>query len=106
MEIEIGGLRHRLFDDFHEVLGKASAKNAPAFPPFPQRRLRFLLQKKKKNQTQHSFYSPCPLFHRKSKELGAMLPDLYLHGLAKGDFELALRGVIVVRRDETPDRQL
>ena len=32
MEIEIGGLRHRLFDDFHEVLGKASAKNAPAFP--------------------------------------------------------------------------
>jgi putative transposase len=33
-----------------------------------------------------------PLFHRKSKELGAMLPELYLHGLAKGDFELALRG--------------
>ena len=27
-----------------------------------------------------------PLFHRKSKELGAMLPELYLHGLAKGDF--------------------
>jgi hypothetical protein len=57
MEIEIGGLRHRLFDDFHEVLGKASAKTAPAFPPFPQRRLRVLLQKKKKNQTQHFFYS-------------------------------------------------
>jgi hypothetical protein len=29
-----------------------------------------------------------PLFHRKSKELGVMLPELYLHGLAKG-FELA-----------------
>jgi len=31
---------------------------------------------------------------RKSKELGAMLPELYLHGLAKGDFELALRGLL------------
>lgn len=35
-----------------------------------------------------------PLFHRKSKELGAMLPELYLHGLAKGDFELAMRGLL------------
>ena len=35
-----------------------------------------------------------PLFHRKSKELGAVLPELYLHGLAKGDFELALRGLL------------
>jgi transposase-like protein len=35
-----------------------------------------------------------PLFRRKSKELGAMLPELYLHGLAKGDFELALRGLL------------
>ncbi len=35
-----------------------------------------------------------PLFHRKSKQLGQMLPELYLHGLAKGDFELALRGLL------------
>jgi putative transposase len=35
-----------------------------------------------------------PLFHRKSKQLGHMLPELYLHGLAKGDFELALRGLL------------
>jgi len=35
-----------------------------------------------------------PMFHRKSKELGRMLPELYLHGLAKGDFELALRGLL------------
>ena len=35
-----------------------------------------------------------PLCHRKSKELGTMLPELYLHGLAKGDFELALRGLL------------
>lgn len=35
-----------------------------------------------------------PLFKRRSRELGEMLPDLYLHGLAKGDFDLALRGLL------------
>jgi transposase-like protein len=35
-----------------------------------------------------------PLFKRRSNELGAMLPQLYLHGLSSGDFELALRGLL------------
>jgi putative transposase len=35
-----------------------------------------------------------PLFKRRSQELGAMLPRLYLHGLSSGDFELALRGLL------------
>jgi len=35
-----------------------------------------------------------PFFKRRSKELGDMLPELYLHGLSKGDFELALRGLL------------
>lgn len=35
-----------------------------------------------------------PLFVRRTKEVGALLPDLYLHGLALGDFELALRGLL------------
>lgn len=35
-----------------------------------------------------------PLFKRRTKEVGEMLPELYLHGLAKGDFELALRGLL------------
>lgn len=35
-----------------------------------------------------------PLFKRRSKEIGEMLPDLYLHGLSSGDFELALRGLL------------
>ena len=35
-----------------------------------------------------------PLFVRKTNELGAMLPALYLHGLALGDFEQALRGLL------------
>ena len=33
-----------------------------------------------------------PLFARRTKEVGELIPELYLHGLAEGDFELALRG--------------
>ena len=35
-----------------------------------------------------------PFFKRRSKEVGQLLPELYLHGLAKGDFELVLRGLL------------
>jgi putative transposase len=35
-----------------------------------------------------------PFFKRRSKEVEQLLPELYLHGLAKGDFEMALRGLL------------
>ena len=35
-----------------------------------------------------------PFFQRRTKEVGQLLPELYLHGLAHGDFELALRGLL------------
>ncbi|MDR4467765.1 MAG: IS256 family transposase [Nitrospira sp.] len=35
-----------------------------------------------------------PLFTRRTREVGEVLPELYLHGLSSGDFELALRGVL------------
>lgn len=35
-----------------------------------------------------------PLFRRRTEEIGRMLPDLYLHGLSQGDFDLALRGLL------------
>lgn len=35
-----------------------------------------------------------PLFQRRTREIGTLLPELYLHGLATGDFELALRGLL------------
>jgi transposase-like protein len=34
-----------------------------------------------------------PLFVRRSEQVADLLPELYLHGLAQGDFELALRGL-------------
>lgn len=40
-----------------------------------------------------------PLFARRTPEVAALLPELYLHGLALGDFDLALRGLL---GDEAP----
>ena len=35
-----------------------------------------------------------PLFKRQTKEMQALLPELYLHGLALRDFDLAMRGLL------------
>ena len=35
-----------------------------------------------------------PLFKRHTEQVGALLPQLYLHGLSSGDFDLALRGLL------------
>jgi transposase-like protein len=35
-----------------------------------------------------------PLFARRTAQVADLLPELYLHGLAQGDFELALRGLL------------
>jgi transposase-like protein len=35
-----------------------------------------------------------PLFLRQTREVTNLLPELYLHGLAQGDFDLALRGLL------------
>lgn len=35
-----------------------------------------------------------PLFKRRTQAVGDLLPELYLHGLSTGDFELALRGLL------------
>lgn len=35
-----------------------------------------------------------PLFKRHTQQVGELLPELYLHGLAEGDFDLALRGLL------------
>lgn len=35
-----------------------------------------------------------PLFKRHTEQVGDLLPELYLHGLSSGDFDLALRGLL------------
>ncbi len=35
-----------------------------------------------------------PFFQRRTKAVNELIPELYLHGLAEGDFDLALRGLL------------
>ena len=43
-----------------------------------------------------------PLFQRRAREVSELLPQLYLHGLALGDFDLALRGLLGERAPLSP----
>lgn len=53
------------------------------------------IRRPRMRSTQEAFESKVlPYFMKRTNELHQMLPDLYLHGLAKGDFELALRGLL------------
>lgn len=47
-----------------------------------------------RNLEQRFISKVLPLFKRQSKEVRDLLPELYLHGLSTGDFELALRGLL------------
>ena len=43
---------------------------------------------------EHFVSKVLPLFKRRSRAVGDLLPELYLHGLSTGDFDLALRGLL------------
>ena len=43
-----------------------------------------------------------PLFKRRSETVSELIPELYLHGLAHGDFDLALRGVPSIYSSASP----
>lgn len=59
-----------------------------------------ILRRPRVRQVEERFESRLlPLFARRTEQLNALLPELYLHGLAEGDFELALRGLL---GDEAP----
>ncbi len=47
-----------------------------------------------RNLEEHFESRVLPLFARRTKEVAALIPELYLHGLAEGDFDLALRGLL------------
>lgn len=40
-----------------------------------------------------------PLFERRTRQVSELIPELYLHGLSQGDFDLAVRGLL---GDEAP----
>jgi transposase-like protein len=101
-------VQHILEEEVTELLGRArSERRAPVDAPAgyrnglgKPRRLATLggtitLRRPRLRGLEERFESRIlPLFRRRTKELGQLLPELYLHGLSLGDFELALRGLL------------
>ncbi len=97
-----------LEEEVSELLGRArSARRAASDAPAgyrnghgKERRLAMqggtiTLRRPRVSDAEEPFRSKVlPLFARRTQELGQLLPDLYLHGLSLGDFELALRGLL------------
>src|SRR5919201_585265 len=96
-----------LEDELTEFLGRAKSERRSAGEPAvyrnglgKPRRLCMLngtitIQRPRVRGLDERFESALlPLFQQRTKEVSALLPELYLHGLAMGDFELALRGLL------------
>lgn len=105
---QIQGFVQRLLDEeVEELLGRAKSERRSASTPAGSRnghgtprQLALMtgtitLRRPRVRDVEERFVSRVlPLFKRQSAAVGALLPELYLHGLALGDFELALRGLL------------
>lgn len=101
-------IQQLLEDEVTELLGRPkSARRAPVDAPRgarnghgKARKLALMngtitVQRPRVRDLEERFVSRLlPLFQRRTPEVSALLPELYLHGLALGDFELALRGLL------------
>lgn len=97
-----------LEDELTEFLGRGKSERRSGVDPAPgyrngrgkPRRLALscgtiaLRRPRARNLDERFESRVLPLFARQSREVAALLPELYLHGLSKGDFELALRGLL------------
>lgn len=103
-----GFIQQLLEDEVDELLGRKKSEWRAALDALPgsrnghgkPRQLALMngtisVQRPRVRDVEERFVSRLlPLFQRRTKEVGALLPALYLHGLALGDFELALRGLL------------
>lgn len=100
-------IQRLLEQEVEELLGRAkSERRGPDTPPVYRnghgkpRRLALTngtitVQRPRVRGLEERFESRLlPLFKRRTEEVAGLLPELYLHGLALGDFELALRGLL------------
>ena len=101
-------LQTRWEDEMTELLGRpTSARRAPVDAPQGMRngygkprRLSLtsgsitLRRPRVRGLGERSIRRVLPLWQRRTRQVGALLPQLYRHGLALGDFELALRGLL------------
>ena len=104
---QIQGFVQRLLDEeVEELLGRAKNERRSAETPAGSRNGHgkprqlahmtgtFTVRRPRERDVEKRFVSRVPLFKRQTTPVGALLPELYVHGLALGDFELAIRGML------------
>lgn len=103
-----GLIQHVLEEEVTEFLGRAkSARRSGSDSDSgyrngyaPSRKLTLSsgtirVRRPRVRETEERFESRLlPLFVRRSKQVSELIPELYLHGLSEGDFDLALRGLL------------
>jgi len=91
--------RRRVFDRLITLQGRVFSRGHEALDCLArhlerERRAGALRRPRVRDLNERFVSRVLPLFKRQTKEVGGLLPQLYLHGLALGDFELALRGLL------------
>ena len=103
-----GWLQDMLEAEVDELLGRAKSERRKAVDPAPGYRNGYgkarkltlgngtvTLRRPRVRGVEKRFESRLlPLFVRRTCEVDNLLPELYLHGLALGDFDLAVRGLL------------
>src|SRR5713101_8989063 len=103
-----GWLQGLLEAEVDELLGRSKSERRKAVDPVPGYRNGYgkprkltlsngtvTLRRPRVRGVEKRFESRLlPLFVRRSAGVDNLLPELYLHGLALGDFDLALRGLL------------
>src|SRR5262249_21544750 len=101
-------LQHILEEEVNELLGRARSERRPAVDPQPGYRNGYgrprkltlsngtstIRRPRGRGLGQRFVSRVLPLCQRRTQAVGQLLPQLYLHGLAEGDFDLALRGLL------------
>jgi transposase-like protein len=97
-----------LEEEVSELLGRAKSERRAGVDPLPGYRNGYgkprkltlgcgtieLRRPRVRNMEERFESRVLPLFRTRGRDVEGLLPELYLHGLAKGDFSLALRGLL------------
>ena len=103
-----GWVQELLEEEVRELLGRGKSERRPAVDALPgyrngsgkPRRLTMscgtiTVRRPRVRDLEERFESRVlPLFAKRTRQVRELIPELYLHGLAQGDFDLALRGLL------------
>jgi putative transposase len=83
-----------LEEEVTELLGRKKSERRQAIDSPPAYRNGYGKERKRHYHRAPTQSQVLPFFARRTRKVDQLIPELYLHGLAAGDFDLALRGLL------------